>query len=89
MKTLNKNWFAFTLIAVIFALLGFLFGKMCHPQNDCMMKKHSKCHMPMESHHALSIHPIDSIIQSHIEIEEGVIKGSEKVIKIEVQEEKE
>ena len=27
METLNKNWFAFTLIAVIFGLLGFILGK--------------------------------------------------------------
>ena len=27
MKTLNENWFAFTLIAVIFGLLGFLLGR--------------------------------------------------------------
>lgn len=27
MKSLNENWFAFTLIAVIFGLLGFLLGR--------------------------------------------------------------
>jgi len=27
MKTLNENWFAFTLIAVIFGILGFLLGR--------------------------------------------------------------
>ena len=27
MKSLNENWFAFTLVAVIFGLLGFLIGK--------------------------------------------------------------
>ena len=27
MKTLNENWFAFSLIAVIFGLLGFLLGR--------------------------------------------------------------
>lgn len=27
MKTLNENWFAITLIAVIFGLLGFLLGR--------------------------------------------------------------
>lgn len=27
METLNKNWFAFTLVAVIFGLLGFLLGR--------------------------------------------------------------
>ena len=27
MKSLNENWFAITLVAVIFVLLGFLIGK--------------------------------------------------------------
>ena len=27
MKTLNENWFAFTLTAVIFGILGFLLGR--------------------------------------------------------------
>ena len=27
MKSLNENWFAITLVAVIFGLLGFLIGK--------------------------------------------------------------
>lgn len=27
METLNKNWFAFTLCAVVFGLLGFLLGQ--------------------------------------------------------------
>ena len=27
MKSLNENWFAFTLVAVIFGILGFLLGK--------------------------------------------------------------
>ena len=27
MKSLNENWFAFTLIAVIFGILGFLLGR--------------------------------------------------------------
>jgi len=26
METLNKNWFAFTLVAVVFGLLGYLLG---------------------------------------------------------------
>ena len=31
MKTLNENWFAFTLIAVIFGILGFLLGRTSGP----------------------------------------------------------
>lgn len=38
METLNKNWFAFTLIAVIFGVLGFLVGRQGNP-NCCPMKK--------------------------------------------------
>jgi hypothetical protein len=39
MKSLNENWFAFTLVAVIFGILGFLLGKQgghskC-PMRDC------------------------------------------------------
>jgi len=37
METLNKNWFAFTLIAVIFGLLGFLIGKQGHKRACPMM----------------------------------------------------
>jgi hypothetical protein len=34
METLNKNWFAVTLLAIVFFLLGFLIGKqsMSHPK---------------------------------------------------------
>ena len=43
MKQLNENWFAITLIAVIFGLLGFLLGKQqSHPpmkQGAIHMKK--------------------------------------------------
>jgi hypothetical protein len=38
MEILNKNWFAFTLIAVIFGVLGFLVGRQGNP-NCCSMKK--------------------------------------------------
>ena len=27
METLNKNWFAFTLVAIVFGLLGYLLGQ--------------------------------------------------------------
>ena len=38
MKTLNENWFAFTLIAVIFGILGFLLGRTTGP---AAMEAHS------------------------------------------------
>lgn len=32
MKSLNENWFAFTLVAVVFGILGFLLGRTTgHP----------------------------------------------------------
>ena len=37
METLNKNWFAFTLVAVIFGSIGYLLDKM-----NFMMNKHHK-----------------------------------------------
>ena len=42
METLNKNWFAFTLIAVIFGAIGFLLGNQNKSHNCPMMKKHHK-----------------------------------------------
>ncbi|MBC8307857.1 MAG: hypothetical protein H8E55_70355 [Pelagibacterales bacterium] len=42
METLNKNWFAITLIAVIFFLLGFLIGRNIGPKpqmHKVMVKK--------------------------------------------------
>ncbi len=37
METLNKNWFATTLTAVVFGILGFLLGKQSNHQH-CLMK---------------------------------------------------
>ena len=42
METLNKNWFAFTLIAVIFGTIGFLLGNQNKSHNCPMMKGHHK-----------------------------------------------
>ena len=42
METLNKNWFAFTLIAVIFGAIGFLLGNQNKSHNCPMMKGHHK-----------------------------------------------
>ena len=30
MESLNKNWFGFTLVAVIFGILGYLLGQQGH-----------------------------------------------------------
>ena len=42
METLNKNWFAFTLVAVIFGCIGFLLGNQNKSHNCPMMKGHHK-----------------------------------------------
>ena len=42
METLNKNWFAFTLIAVIFGCIGYLLGSQNKSQSCPMMKNHHK-----------------------------------------------
>ena len=42
METLNKNWFAFTLIAIVFGLLGYLLGqqsRVCPMHNIHMQGK--------------------------------------------------
>ena len=46
METLNKNWFAITLIAVIFFLLGFLIGRNIglKPKMHKMMIKKDMAH---------------------------------------------
>lgn len=50
MKTLNENWFAFTLIAVVFGILGFLVGRTTghrgmpgHPPHAGMHGKMPHC----------------------------------------------
>ena len=44
MKSLNENWFAISLTAIVFGLIGFLFGR----QNG-----HNKCPMMMGAPHAI------------------------------------
>jgi hypothetical protein len=40
METLNKNWFAFTLMAIIFGILGYLLGRQAKQHSCPMMKDH-------------------------------------------------
>ena len=52
MKSLNENWFAITLVAVIFGLLGYLIGKTSgkHHQDKNLHKvlmKDLKAKMPL------------------------------------------
>ena len=38
MESLNKNWFAITLTAVVFGILGFLLGRQGKQQHMMFMK---------------------------------------------------
>ncbi len=40
METLNKNWFAITLVAVVFGTLGFLLGSQATHNSCPMMGNH-------------------------------------------------
>ena len=40
MKSLNENWFAFTLVAIVFGLLGFLLGRQ-GGYNKCQIMGHA------------------------------------------------
>ncbi len=44
METLNKNWFAFTLVAIVFGLLGYLLGQQNNssPLNNIHMQGKKK-----------------------------------------------
>jgi hypothetical protein len=58
MDSLNKNWFAITLIAVIFGIFGFLIGNQGGVEHSCPMMsgvEHS-CPMMDENHKMMSEH---------------------------------
>ena len=88
MKTLNDNWFAITIVAVVFGLLGYLIGaqnnsKNCPMMSKCPMMQHNNSHKMMMWHHgAGSIHEKD--IQVEID---SFVKDGEKQIKVMVKKE--
>ena len=41
METLNKNWFAITLVAIIFGLLGFVIGRQGKARHRSLPMTHS------------------------------------------------
>ena len=55
METLNKNWFAFTLIAIIFGLLGFIIGRQGK-------QHHASC--PMMNNHQTNMFAKKQAVQS-------------------------
>ncbi len=59
MESLNKNWFGFTLVAVIFGILGYLLGQQGH-KNCPMHNMHSSksdMHTIMMKNHAAGDEP--------------------------------
>lgn len=88
METLNKNWFAFTLIAVIFAALGYFFGKQNKTHHCCAMQKHAKCSVVSQKHHMIKPHKNDESIKN-VEIEEMENENGDKTIKVKVKKEEE
>ena len=45
MESLNKNWLAILIIAVVFFLLGFLIAKSCQSCNTKCKNKAAACHV--------------------------------------------
>ena len=79
METLNKNWFAFTLIAVIFGCIGFLLGN----QNKMMfMDGKMKAGKSMFMLKDLNDGEIEWIEDIDIKKEEG--EDGKKKIRVEV-----
>ena len=58
MDSLNKNWFAITLIAVIFGIFGFLIGNQGSMEHSCSMMSEVEYSCPMmdENHKMMSEH---------------------------------
>jgi hypothetical protein len=94
METLNKNWFAFTLVAVIFGLLGFLLGRQANSTKKCAQMSTSKCHsagtaqmphatmMKMMGEDGLFIIPEGHENIEDIDIKEETGKNGEKRIEV-------
>ena len=86
METLNKNWFAITLIAVIFGLLGFLIGKQgdkhsCSMMNGSQKMLHMDSSMKMGKKHMMFIKGGNEMIED-IDIQKEVGEDGETKIKI-------
>jgi hypothetical protein len=79
METLNKNWFAFTLIAIIFGILGYLLGRQAK-QHSCPM---------MKDHHPMMFIPEGADIIEDIDIQEIEGEDGEKRIEVKVKAKKE
>ena len=89
METLNKNWFAFTLIAVIFACLGYFCGKHHQPHACCHKQKHAQCQITKDVHHRISIDSDGIKANKEMEIEEETGENGEKTITVKVKKQEE
>lgn len=99
METLNKNWFAFTLIAVIFGLLGFVIGRQAktHKTSCPMMESHhgmmkgdmSKMHMFMMKDHDGDMEWIENEEIQDIKVEKEEGENGEKRIKVRIKKKEE
>ena len=88
MKTLNDNWFAITLIAVIFGILGYLLGAQKSSKSCPMMGVHSKMHH--KNPHKMMIWHNDEggMHEKDIQVEiDSFVKDGEKQIKVMVKKE--
>ena len=89
METLNKNWFAFTLVAVIFTCLGYFFGIQATSQHCSAKEKQASCKMSKGSHHSMSLSTEEILDNEEMEIEETTGDNGEKIIKVKVNTNKE
>ena len=93
MESLNKNWFAITLTAVVFGILGFLLGRQGKQQNMMFMKGGpdkmlgGKNMIMIKKEDGKEIEWIEDI--DNIDIQKEVGENGEKKIKIQVKAKKE
>ena len=88
MESLNKNWFAITLTAVVFGILGFLLGRQGKQQHMMFMKGGpdkmlgGKNMIMIKKEDGKEIEWIEDI--ENIDIQKEVGEDGEKKIKIQV-----
>ena len=93
MKNINENWFIITLTAVVFGLIGYLFGKQSQKNQCPMMAKgiHKTHAMRMEKMHGDKVYVWKSdemTDDENLEISIDTLSGT-KQIKLMVKKEKE
>jgi len=89
METLNKNWFAFTLVAVVFGLLGYILGKQCTASRAAcpsMGMHHKMMKGDMKGMHMIMAKDLDGDVEwiEDMEVEKKEGEDGEKTIQIKV-----